>query len=61
LKNGEVVSHDEIAKALWGGKAEEKFSLWAITKLVQKIRAKLMSLGISSNLIYTVYGKGYGC
>lgn len=61
LRNREVVSHDEIAKALWGEKAEEKFSLWAITKLAQKIRVKLKSLGINNNLVYTVYGKGYGC
>jgi hypothetical protein len=58
-KNGEILTHDQLAQILWGKGAAEKFSLWAITKVVQKLRVKLQTLGVSSSLISTFYGKGY--
>jgi hypothetical protein len=60
IKGNKIIIHDELAKVLWKGKADEKFSLWAITKLIQKIRTKLKSSGINTNVIYTVYSRGYG-
>ncbi|MDP2860706.1 MAG: winged helix-turn-helix domain-containing protein [bacterium] len=58
-KNGDVLSYDELAKILWGKEAEDRFSLWAMTKIIQKLRAKLTLLGLS-DAIYTLYGRGYG-
>jgi len=58
-KNGEALTHDQIAQILWQEKAAEKFSLWAITKVIQKLRRKLQLVGINQNLILTLYGQGY--
>jgi len=58
-KPGKIITHDQLAKILWRQKADEKFSLWAITKIVEKIRRKIRLLGINHQLIITIYGKGY--
>lgn len=58
-KKGETLTHDQIAQILWKEKAAEKFSLWAITKVIQKLRRKLQMAGINQNLILTLYSKGY--
>lgn len=59
LQKNKTLTHDQIAEILWGNRADEKFSLWAITKLVQKLRAKLQTAGASPFLIRTIYGHGY--
>ncbi len=52
------LSTDEIAELLWG-ENEEKYSLWAITKLIQKIRNKIKKSGGDPLQIKTIYGQGY--
>jgi len=58
-KPNKIISHDQLAKILWRQNAEEKFSLWAVAKIIEKIRRKIRSLGINHQLIATIYGKGY--
>ncbi len=59
LQENKILTHDKISEVLWGENSDEKFSLWAITKLMQKLRAKLQSAGGSPFLIHTLYGQGY--
>jgi len=58
-KRNEIVSFDEMAEVLWKDDLEEKYSLYAITKLVERIRSKLKARGFEENLIHTQRGKGY--
>jgi DNA-binding winged helix-turn-helix (wHTH) protein len=54
---GEIVSFDMIADRLWG---EGEFrSLWAINKLMQRVRAKLVGMGYRSSCLTTRRGRGY--
>jgi archaellin len=53
-----TVTHDQIGHILWGDNAEEKYSLWAIAKIIQKIRKKL-AIYNADRLICAIYGKGY--
>lgn len=56
--NGKTVSYDQIAQTIWGNDFEQKFSLWAITKLKQKVNQKLEILG-AKNAITTTRNEGY--
>ncbi|OGG07172.1 hypothetical protein A2872_04045 [Candidatus Gottesmanbacteria bacterium RIFCSPHIGHO2_01_FULL_42_12] len=56
---GQILTHDQIAQILWGDDSLEKFSLWAVTKIIQKIRSKIKKHGGEANNLKTVYGKGY--
>ncbi len=55
---GNLVTRDEIADALWGKKATEKYSDWAIDKTISRIRKKLKKYSSGSSLI-TIKDKGY--
>lgn len=54
-----VISRDTVAKAIWGKNWEEKFSDWAIDRLVHRVRKKLKSLGIDEKLLKTIKKKGF--
>ena len=54
-----IVTYDEIADVIWGKFSDEKFSLYAITKLVERIRTRLKEEGINKDIIYTIKGKGF--
>lgn len=55
----EILSFEEIAKVTWGAAWADKYSLYAIAKSINRIRAKLKQNGIQQNLIHTQRGKGY--
>ncbi len=59
LKRGAVVSYDEIAETLWEKDADEKFSLYAISKTVERLRARVKSAGVFPDIIQTIRGTGY--
>lgn len=60
IKNkNNIITFDEIANLIWKEKADDKFSLEAIAKLVENLRKKIKSLGINKELIFTKRGKGY--
>lgn len=53
----QVVDFDTIGTMLF--KNEDDFSLFAISKTIQRLRDKLESMGISGSYIQTLRGKGY--
>ncbi len=54
-----IVPRDEIAKVIWGASWEDKYSDWALDRLVYRLRIKLNSLGINPKLLKTVKKKGF--
>ncbi len=55
----EIIDYDQIGMALWGKATEDKFSLYAIAKVIENIRKKLHDLGLYRELIHTVRKRGY--
>lgn len=60
LLSEQILPHDRMAEILWGERVEEKYSLWAMTKIIQKIRKKIRIAGGNPAQIKTIYGYGYG-
>jgi hypothetical protein len=58
-RNKQLVTYDMLAEVMWGEAATKRFSLAAIAKTVQRVRAKVHEQGVYSNIIQTVRGKGY--
>jgi hypothetical protein len=54
-----VVSFDRLADLLWEDESMEKFSLYAISKMVERLRIKIRKSGIKESLIHTQRGEGY--
>jgi len=57
-KSNATLFYDEIGDILWGN-SEKEFSLWAIAKLMQRIRKKFQSISNNAKIIRNVRGKGY--
>lgn len=57
VKRGITVSYDEIAASLWP--SNDDWSLYALTKEVQRLRDKIKSYGISTPIILAHRKKGY--
>jgi len=55
--SGMVVTFDEVTKILWSDE-EDRFSLWAMNKFVERLRIKLVSLGLSPFVLKTIRGRG---
>ncbi|MDP2860921.1 MAG: winged helix-turn-helix domain-containing protein [bacterium] len=59
LKNSnKIIGKDEIAGALWGKNSFEKYSEWAMTKVINRLRRKIKKEGTFPSLL-TVRGRGY--
>ena len=56
-KAGGVVTFDEFGNELFGD--ENDFSLYAISKNIERLRNKLEANGISGSYIQTLRSKGY--
>ena len=54
-----VISFDNIANVLWGEESTEKYSLQAISKVIERIRKKLDMYGLKKQVIYTRRNEGY--
>ncbi len=52
----ETITRDDISEALWGDKADENYSDWAINKVVSELRKKINSKNLE---IKSVKGVGY--
>lgn len=57
--SGKIVTHEQMAKQLWGDSWLERFSLQAITQLVKRTRKMLKQYQIDPNIIQSVRGQGY--
>jgi DNA-binding winged helix-turn-helix (wHTH) protein len=58
-KKGQIVTYDQIGDWFWGENALDKYSLYSVAKIMEKIRKKIKDQGIYQELIYTVRGQGY--
>ena len=56
---GKIVTYDQIGDWFWQENALDKFSLYSIAKVMEKIRKKIKDAGVYQELIYTVRGQGY--
>jgi hypothetical protein len=56
-KNGAVAGYDDIAALVFT--SEEKFSLYSLSKIMQRLREKLEFNGISGAYIQTIRGGGF--
>jgi DNA-binding response OmpR family regulator len=54
-----VVSFESIGNIIWEDNDIDKFSLYAISKLIERIRGKLQSNGINYNTLHTQRSSGY--
>lgn len=54
-----TLSYNYMAEELYNSHADVKFSLWGITKTVQRVRDKLEDLGVPRETIINVKGEGF--
>lgn len=57
LENGGFLSFEEVSKILWDDD-ENKFSLWAMNKYIERLRGKLINLGLMPQVLKTLRGRG---
>lgn len=54
---GDLVTYDELADEIWG---EGEFkSFWALNKVLERLRLKLVVMGIEGSRLESVRGQGY--
>jgi hypothetical protein len=58
-KKGEIVEKEEIAEAMWGKSWPDKYSDWAIDKLMSRLRKVMVSYGLPKKMITTKKGQGF--
>lgn len=54
----QLVSNDQIANVVWGDLVDEKYSLYAISKLVDRLRRRIYE-SCGRNLVHSQRGVGY--
>lgn len=61
LKNhsGQLTGFDSAAEVIWGDQTDQKYSLYALAKLIQNLRKKLRLAGHQKKHIYTLRKQGY--
>lgn len=52
-----ISSRDQVAYAIWG--KDSTYSDWALDQFVKRLRKKLASLGLKSDLIQTIKNRGF--
>lgn len=57
--SSKIVTFDMIANTYWGEQVTEKFSIYGIAKIIEKIRKSLRENGIKVSVISTVRKRGY--
>lgn len=57
--SSKIVTFDMIADTYWGEQVGEKFSIYSISKIIEKIRKSLRENGIKVSVISTVRKRGY--
>lgn len=58
-KEDKLINYREIGQTIYGDEFGEKFSLWGVSKFIQRLRDKLEKQNIGSHQIQTVYGQGF--
>ncbi len=57
--SSKIVTFDMIADTYWGEQVDEKFSIYGISKIIEKIRKSLRENGVKVSVISTVRKRGY--
>lgn len=57
-KKNKLVEREELAEAIWGKMWPEKYSDWAIDRLIFRLRQKLVYFGLDRQGIRVIKGKG---
>lgn len=58
-KRNQIVTTEEIAARLWSTDTENRFSLYAISKVVERLRKQVQAVGIFPGIIETRRGQGF--
>jgi len=58
-KRENIVSFEEMADIMWKRESIERYSPWAIAKMMQRLKHKLCLLGVVPELIQTKRKRGY--
>ena len=58
-KRRRIVKHDEIGYSLWKNECQEKFSLYAIAKVIERIRVTIENSGVHPGIIETRRNQGF--
>ncbi|MFZ6022585.1 MAG: winged helix-turn-helix domain-containing protein [Patescibacteria group bacterium] len=58
-KRNQIVSANDIAERLWAEEAQSKYSLYAISKVVERLRKQVQAHGIFPGIIETRRGQGF--
>lgn len=53
------LTRDQLSEIIWKEKSVEKYSSWAIDKIISRLREKIFLAGYSFGVIKTIKGKGY--
>jgi len=56
---GQTINRDTVGNILWGADNEEGYSDWALNQAIKRLRNRLSQLGLSTDCLQTVKGKGY--
>jgi DNA-binding response OmpR family regulator len=56
---GKVVSYEDLGEYIWDNKVNQKYSMYAISQLICKLRKKLRQNKIYGEILHTVRGKGF--
>lgn len=60
IKNpNQIVTFDQAAETIWQEKVDDKFSLYAISKLIENLRKKITLAGINHQVLITKRSQGY--
>lgn len=54
-----AVFYDDIADLIWGQNSADKYSIWAISKHMNRLRDRMIKLGVTTSDIHAVRGRGY--
>ena len=55
---GRLVEREKLAEKIWGAKWEDKYSDWAIDRLIYRLRNKMKKIGIDYKLLKTLKTRG---
>lgn len=54
-----IITRDKMAQSIWPINTQEYYSDWAIDQIIARLRKRLITLSLSSDMILSVRGKGY--
>ena len=55
----ELISRDQVGEVLWGRFYQDKYSDYAVDKIISMLRKKLDALGFSSDKLITLKKRGF--